>query len=183
MRAAEDVRWPKLAPPSRRSSREDVHEDGSLALREVMSSYPTGVTIVAGRDEAGEPYGLTVNSFTSVSLEPPLVLVCIAHSSTSHDRLVDARHFAVNVLSADQADVAVRFAQEPSEGRFDEWPWRESGVGVPIFDDATAWLECRLHQVLDGGDHSILVGRVVGSWVGERPALLFYRGRLSPTVS
>jgi flavin reductase (DIM6/NTAB) family NADH-FMN oxidoreductase RutF len=148
-----------------------------------MSSYPTGVTVVAGRGESGEPYGLTVNSFTSVSLDPPLVLVCIAHTSTSHDRLVDASHFAVNVLSADQAEIAMRFAQEPSEGRFDGWAWRESRAGVPILEGTTAWLECRPEGVVDGGDHTILVGRVVDAWVGEQPALLFHRGRLSSTAS
>ena len=159
-----------------------MHGDGSPGLREVMSSYPTGVTIVAGREESGEPYGLTVNSFTSVSLDPPLVLVCIARTSTSHDRLVDAPHFAVNVLSAGQAEVAMRFAQEPSEGRFDRRDWRESRTGVPILEGTTAWLECRAEHVVDGGDHTILVGRVVEAWVGDEPALLFHRGQLSSTA-
>ncbi|KPJ84161.1 MAG: hypothetical protein AMS19_01650 [Gemmatimonas sp. SG8_23] len=160
----------------------DVHEDDSPTLREVMSSYPTGVTIVAGCDEDGQPYGLTVNSFTSVSLEPPLVLVCIGHTSTSHDRLVAASHFAVNVLSSGQSDLAMRFASEPSEGRFDDVSWRASEYGVPILEETTAWLECRMHAVLDGGDHSIVVGHVLRASAGDRPALLFHRGRLSPTA-
>jgi flavin reductase (DIM6/NTAB) family NADH-FMN oxidoreductase RutF len=151
------------------------------ALREVMGSYPTGVTIVAGCDEAGEPFGLTVNSFTSVSLDPPLVLVCIGHTSSSHDRLVSGSSFSVNVLSGEQGGVAGRCAREPSEGRFDDVDWTRADSGAPILGGTTAWLDCALHEVLDGGDHSIVLGRVIDAWVGDRPALLFHRGRLSST--
>lgn len=157
----------------------DAQADDRASLRDVMGSYPTGVTIVAARDDRGEPYGLTVNSFTSVSLEPPLVLVCIGHSSTSHDRLTAADGFAINVLSAEQRDVAFRFAQEPSLGRFDNVGWRfgDSG-GSPLLDGVVAWLECELFEVLNGGDHSILVGRVRDAAVFDREALIFHRGRL-----
>jgi flavin reductase (DIM6/NTAB) family NADH-FMN oxidoreductase RutF len=146
-----------------------------------MGSYPTGVTIVSAVDESGVPYGLTVNSFTSVSLDPPLVLVCIGHTSTSHDRLVAGAHFVVNILSAAQGEAATRFATEPSEGRFDAITWRSGASGAPILHDTTAWLECEVQEVMEGGDHSILIGRVLESWVGEEPALLFHRGRLSTT--
>lgn len=156
----------------------DVQADGSPSLREVMGAYPTGVTVVTGSDEAGLPFGLTVNSFTSVSLEPPLVLVCIGHSSTSHDRLVEAPTFGINVLAADQAGTAERFAREPSEGRFDDFAWAQGTRGSPLLEGAVAWLECTRHQVVPAGDHSILVGRVERSAVGDGPALLFHRGRL-----
>ena len=156
-------------------------DGGRPTLRDVMGSWPTGVPIVAAVDEAGTPFGLTANSFTSVSLDPPLVLVCIGHTSTSHDRLVEGKHFAVNILSGDQGEAAMRFAKEPSEGRFDSVAWRPGSTGAPILDATTGWLECALHEVLEGGDHSILVGRVLESWVGEEPALLFHRGRLSTT--
>ena len=159
----------------------DGSEGGKAALREVMGSYPTGVTIVAGCDEAGEPFGLTVNSFTSVSLDPPLVLVCIGHTSSAHDRLVLGSGFSVNVLSGTQGDIAGRCASEPSEGRFDEVSWRASASGAPILDGVAAWLDCVVHEVLEGGDHSIVLGRVVEASVTDRPALLFYRGRLSST--
>ena len=157
----------------------DAQADDRASLREVMGSYPTGVTIVAARDDRGEPYGLTVNSFTSVSLEPPLVLVCIGHSSTSHDRLVATDGFAINVLSAGQDDVASRFAREPSLGRFDEVEWRPGASGgSPLLDGVVAWLECERFDVLSGGDHSILVGRVREAAVFDREALIFHRGRL-----
>lgn len=159
----------------------DRREEADASLREVMSVYPTGVTVVAGSDADGSPYGLTVNSFTSVSLDPPLVLVCIGHTSTSHARLVTAPAFTVNVLAADQEEVAQRFASEPSEGRFQELEWEPAASGAPILAGAAAWLECSRYEVLGGGDHSIVLGRVERSSVTERPALLFHRGRLGPT--
>lgn len=149
------------------------------SLRAVMAHFPTGVTVVAARDEDGTPYGLTVNAFTSVSLEPPLVLVCIGHTSTSHDRLVSAPTFTVNLLAGGQDSVARRFSSEPSEGRFDGLAWHPSPTGGPILDDAVAWLDCALVEVLQGGDHSILLGRVEAAGLSDRPALLFHRGRLT----
>ncbi len=157
------------------------HSEATPTLREVMGTYPTGVTIVAAVDDSGTPFGLTVNSFTSVSLDPPLILVCIGHTSTSHDRLVARSHFAVNLLSAEQGEVAMRFAREPSEGRFEAVAWRAGDTGAPILDDSAAWIECGVEEVVRGGDHSILIGRVLASWVGDAPALLFHRGRLSTT--
>jgi len=149
------------------------------SLRAVMACHPTGVTVVAACDEAGKPYGLTVNSFTSVSLDPPLVLVCIGHESSSHDRLVGASGFTVNVLSADQGAVAARFASEPSAGRFDDVDWAPSPYGAPILADTVAWIDCSLDEVLTAGDHSILLGRVESSGLSDQPALVFHRGRMA----
>jgi len=157
----------------------DVQAQGSPSLREVMSAYPTGVTIVAALDEDGSPFGLTVNSFTSLSLEPPLVLVCIGRSSTWHDRLVAGRNFAVNILAAGQDEVAARFAVEPSEGRFEGVSWTPGSSGAPVLPDAAATIECVVHQVLEGGDHTILIGRVESLDVTDRPSLVFHRGRFS----
>lgn len=161
----------------------DFEEQAEASLREVMSAYPTGVTIVGARDADGSPYGLTVNSFTSVSLDPPLILVCIGHTSTWHARLVSAPAFTVNVLASDQRRIARRFAREPSEGRFDDIDWAPAASGAPIIEGAAAWLECSAHEVLRGGDHSIVVGRVERSCVADRPALVFHRGRLGSTES
>jgi flavin reductase (DIM6/NTAB) family NADH-FMN oxidoreductase RutF len=158
----------------------DVQADDGASLREVMASYPTGVTIVAASDDRGVPYGLTVNSFTSVSLKPPLVLVCIGHTSTSHDRLMAAPAFTINVLSARQEAIAGRFAREPSTGRFDEVAWKPGAwAGTPVLDGVVAWLECERYEVVEGGDHSILIGRVRNAAVHPHDALLFHRGRLS----
>jgi len=151
--------------------------DTGRALRDVMSRFPTGVTVVAAVDGEQAPFGLTVSSFTSVSLDPPLILVCVDHAAASHDRLMAASHFAVSILGSDQSAVADRFATEPSQGRFDDVPWRESSLGAPLVDGASAWLECSRHEIYGGGDHSILLGRVESVGSQDGPALLFHRGR------
>jgi 3-hydroxy-9,10-secoandrosta-1,3,5(10)-triene-9,17-dione monooxygenase reductase component len=152
----------------------DIESD---VFRRVMGHFPTGVTVVAARDVDGEPYGLTVNSFTSVSLDPPLVLVCIDRQANSHDRLVETRTFAVSVLAANQAHIAARFASAPSWGRFEDLAWGVSPAGDPIVEKAAAWVACSLMESHEAGDHTILVGRVES--VGERDAdaLIFHRGR------
>jgi flavin reductase (DIM6/NTAB) family NADH-FMN oxidoreductase RutF len=146
-----------------------------------MSRFPTGVTVVAAMGPQGLPFGLTVNSFTSVSLDPPLVLVCIDRGAASHDPLMDAPHFTVNVLASGQSDVASRFASEPTQGRFDAVVWHESTHGAPLVEGASAWLECSLHAMHEAGDHTILVGRVQSADAREGSALVFHRGRYGST--
>lgn len=145
-------------------------------FREVLGSYPTGVTVVTGRSGDGVPFGLTVNSFTSVSLDPPLVLVCIDRLSSSHDPLVEGGSFVVNVLARGQMGLATRFASEPSAGRFDGVAWDEGPLGDPVLPDAVAWLACSLEAVHGAGDHSILVGRVEALEGSDREALAYHRG-------
>lgn len=148
----------------------------ALAFRQVLGTYPTGVTVVATRDGGGAPVGLTVNSFSSVSLDPPLVLVCIDRGSSSHDRLVGSATFAVSILASDQGSIAWRFASGPSDVRFLEVEWHEGPSGDPLVAGAAAWLACDLAAVHEGGDHSILVGRVRELGLGDSDALVFYRG-------
>jgi|SRR5690606_23494232 len=143
---------------------------------EVMRRFPTGVTIVATAEPDVEPVGLTVSSFTSVSLDPPLVLVCIDRASDTHDRLVGGSRFAVSVLSAGQSDVALRFAAEPAEGRFDAVSWRAGPKGQPLICGAAAWLECATHEVLPGGDHSIILGSVEASGIGDELSMIYHGG-------
>lgn len=149
------------------------------SLRAVMACFPTGVTVVSTRDGGGAPLGLTVNSFTSVSLEPPLVLVCIGRSAGSHDRLVESGTFAVSVLSEGQGEIARRFARQPSEGRFEGVPWWEAPSGNPVLEGATAWLDCTIEELMEAGDHTIILGRALSCGSSDRPALMFHRGALS----
>jgi flavin reductase (DIM6/NTAB) family NADH-FMN oxidoreductase RutF len=145
-----------------------------------MSCFPTGVTVVATRDAEGQPLGLTVNSFTSVSLEPPLVLVCINRDSNTHDPLLTAGGFVVSILSGPQAEVAARFATRPSEGRFDGVEWRPAPSGNPILTGCAAWLDCSIEEVVMAGDHTIILGRAVAADWTDQPSLLFHRGTLGP---
>jgi len=155
-------------------------ESVELSLRTVMSCFPTGVTVVATRDVDGQPLGLTVNSFTSVSLDPPLVLICINRRANSHDPLLAAGGFAVSILSATQGEVAARFATRPSDGRFEGIQWTPAPSGSPVLVGSAAWLDCSIHEVVTAGDHTIVLGKVVaGSWSDE-PALLFHRGLMGP---
>ena len=152
----------------------------AAALRAVMTCVPTGVTVVGTRDpEGGKPLGLTVSSFTSVALEPPLVLVCIGRASASHDRLIGAGVFAISVLSAMQEDVARRFARAPSEGRFDEFPWWASPSGNPVLEGATAWVDCAIEETMQAGDHTIIVARATACGATDLPALVHHRGKMS----
>jgi flavin reductase (DIM6/NTAB) family NADH-FMN oxidoreductase RutF len=146
-----------------------------------MASFPTGVTVVATRSDGGDPVGITVNSFTSVSLEPPLVLVCIGHGSSFHDPIVSAEGFSISILSAGQAEVAHRFARRPLEGRFDDVDWTEAPSGNPLISGASAWLDCSVCEVITAGDHSILLGLSEACGWEDEPPLVFHRGVMTTT--
>ena len=146
------------------------------ALRDAFGAFATGVTIVAGHGPDGVRVGLTANSFTSVSLDPPLLLVCPARGASALPALRAAGRFAVNVLTLDQQDIADRFAKRGVD-RFETGGWTE-WHGVPLLDGAMAAFVCDLHAELDGGDHAILVGRVLALRSHpEAEPLLYLRGR------
>lgn len=151
-------------------------------FRDVMGRFPTGVTVVGTRAPDGSPRGLTVNAFTSVSLDPPLVLVCIDRGSSSHDILAEGEGFAVSILSDTQSRIAAHFASEPSEERFEGIDWDPADSGNPVLSGASAWLDCALADVLEGGDHSILLGRVVSCGTSDAAPLLFHAGSFGSAV-
>lgn len=151
---------------------------GEDKFRGVMGHFATGVTVVASRDADGEPVGLTVNAFTSVSLDPPLVLVCIHKKAEGHDAVIAAGHFGISVLAADQGDIAMVFSQEEPASRFQGVEFEDGPLGSPILKGALAWIECRFETVLPGGDHSILLGRVEDCGAGPGDPVLFFRGTL-----
>lgn len=120
----------------------------------------TGVTVVTTINERGQPIGFTANSFTSVSLDPPLVLVCLAKASANRDSFATAESYAINILTDDQQHISSTFAR-PVENRFDGISWRIEKTGSPIIDGVAAWLDCRMHDVIDAGDHLIFIGEVM----------------------
>ncbi len=143
-----------------------------------MGRFATGVTVVTTSAPGGVPYGVTVNSFTSVSLDPPLVLVCLDARLSGLEVFLESRQFAVNILAEDQRAVSDHFANKGSD--------RADGIdalgvtGIPLISSALAHLECEIEAVHPGGDHTILVGRVQAvehSSESGRAPLLFYRGR------
>jgi flavin reductase (DIM6/NTAB) family NADH-FMN oxidoreductase RutF len=145
-------------------------------LRDALGQFATGVTIITTVKPDGRPAGITVNSFTSVSLEPPLVLWNLGRYSANWDAFESAEHFAVNVLAADQADVALNFA-EPGRDPFTDMSFDNGAGGVPLLPGAIAQFECRLAERRDGGDHITLVGEVLAHHDYGGEPLLFHRGR------
>ncbi|MDR6953957.1 flavin reductase (DIM6/NTAB) family NADH-FMN oxidoreductase RutF/pimeloyl-ACP methyl ester carboxylesterase [Ancylobacter sp. 3268] len=145
------------------------------AFRQALGAFLTGVTVVTTRDAAGEMRGFTANSFTSVSLDPPLVLVCIAKTASSFPVFGAARNFAVSVLAAAQKDVSALFASK-SPDKFAQSRWHPGPAGSPVIDEASAWFDCTRHEVVEAGDHVILIGRVAGFGASESAPLGYYRG-------
>lgn len=138
-----------------------------------MSHFASGVTVVTTEHE-GRPYGMTVAAFSSLSLHPPLVLVCIEKTVKTHDAIVAAGKFGVSILGAAQADLSNRFASRV-EDKFAEIAVSRGELGVPLLDGAITALECRVTSQLPGGDHTIFVGEVEGIRVGEGAPLVYYR--------
>ena len=145
-------------------------------FRTVLGQYPTGVCAITAMDKDGKVSGMAVGSFTSVSLNPPLVAVLPDRSSTSWPKIESAGKFCGNVLSNQQLDVCKRFASK-AEDKFAGLAYRLSGTGSPIIEDVVAWIDCDLHSVQDAGDHYIVIGAVRDLQMeSEDSALLFYRG-------
>jgi len=148
-------------------------------FRWVMGHFATGVAVVASRTPDGEPVGLTVNAFTSVSLDPPLVLVCLHKEAEGHDPILQAGHFGVSFLVESQEELALTFSQADPEDRFLGLQVKDGPLGSPLVAGALAWMECRIVDVHTGGDHSIVVGQVEVCDGGEGDPLVFFRGNLS----
>lgn len=151
-------------------------------FRAALGAFATGVCVVATRGRDGSPAGVTVNSFASVSLDPPLVLFCLGRSGSAMRRFASAPGWAIHVLSAGQQGLARRFAVSPHEPGFaDPWAdiaWHQDEAGLPALPGCLARLTCTAEREVEGGDHVILIGRVsrVAWEVGGRP-LLYFRGR------
>jgi flavin reductase (DIM6/NTAB) family NADH-FMN oxidoreductase RutF len=143
-----------------------------------MGRFATGVTVVTTRDGAGRPFGTTANAVASVSLRPPLVLACLREESETLAALLERRRFAINVLHSSQSELSDRFARRAATDSWEAVAHRSSRE-MPLLDGAIATLECELHDVADGGDHSVVIGRVVElehEAVPEPDPLLFYAG-------
>jgi len=145
------------------------------ALRDAFGCFMTGVTVVTTHDAAGKPLGFTANSFSSVSLDPPLLLVSIANSSVNLASFASGGGFAVNILSETQKDISASFAR-PSEDRFASVYWRRGPVGSPLIAAVSAWFDCTLEQAIPAGDHTILIGRIGGFEATAHPGLGYHRG-------
>ncbi|WLI09053.1 flavin reductase [Pseudomonas sp. FP597] len=147
-------------------------------FRRALGNFATGVTVVTAADAAGRKVGVTANSFNSVSLDPPLVLWSLDKRSNSHEVFEQASHFAVNVLAADQIDLSNNFAR-PKDDRFAEIEYQPGEGGAPVFADCSARFHCENYQQVDGGDHWIMIGKVVAFDDFGRAPLLYHQGAYS----
>lgn len=145
------------------------------ALRDAFGTFMSGVTVVTTLDAQGAPLGFTANSFSSVSLDPPLLLVSISRRSVNHAAFAQAPGFAVNILSEGQKDISNTFAR-PVADRFADVYWRRGPQGSPLIAGVSAWFDCTLHQVIEAGDHSILIGRIAAFEATQAPGLGYCRG-------
>lgn len=144
-------------------------------FRAALGRFATGVTVVTTRDRSGELHGITVSAFCSVSLEPPLILICIEKATYSYSAIAECNFFAVNILANNQKNLSEQFAT-PLPDKFANVRYYESSTGVPLLNGALANLECRLKHSYDGGDHTIFVGEVENATLNEGDPLLHFLG-------
>lgn len=155
-------------------------EANPRAFRNALGRFATGVTVVTARGGSG-PIGMTANSFSSLSLTPPLVLWSPAKASRRHDVFVSAEHYAINVLAAHQHSLSDHFAVS-SKG-FEEFDVSISEYGVPVLMGSAAVFECQLIATHDGGDHTIIIGRVHRTFSNSGATLLFHDGQMAPSAA
>ncbi len=147
----------------------------SLAQRRIMGHFATGVTVVTARHN-GEIQGMTANAVTSLSLNPPLVLVAVDKTAAMHAALTASRHFALSILSESQEHLSRRFAMRgPKE--INDLTWITASSDAPILADALAWVDCRLAEILPGGDHDIFIGEILAGDSREGLPLLYFGGK------
>ena len=160
---------------------DEVIKPDAADFRLVLGQFATGVTIITAVDD-GEPVGVAANSFTSVSLDPPLVLFCVARNSSTWPRIERARKFAVNILGEHQEELCQLFAKKGAD-RFGSVDWHLGVGGSPVLHDCLAYLDCTFWNEYDGGDHIIVVGRVLDlGLTHDAGPLVFYQGRYGRVV-
>jgi flavin reductase (DIM6/NTAB) family NADH-FMN oxidoreductase RutF len=145
-------------------------------FRRACGRFATGVAIASVLDENGAPHGLTVSSFTSVSLDPPLILICLGHAVASIELFRAAGHFGINILGEDQRPLSELFARK-GQDRFDGLEWRRGVSGVPLLKGVLATMECAVRRQVTAGDHDILIGEMVHAHTGEGAPLIHYASR------
>ena len=151
-------------------------------FRDAMGCFATGITVVTARSKEGENVGCTANSFSSVSLDPPLVLWAIAKNANSYDAFIEAENFAIHVLHSGQEDMSRLFATKDVD-KFSEIKWTEGQGGTPLLNEYSVRFECTTEDIYEGGDHMIIVGRVFNMDNPDAEPLGFYQGKYAKIVT
>ncbi|HEY8570217.1 flavin reductase family protein [Microbulbifer sp.] len=166
----------KSAAQANTVSTEQSPAERGRALRDTLGQFATGVTVITTLDGNGQPVGMTVNSFNSVSLDPALILWSIDRGSMSYDAFTQSEHFVVHVLKGDQQHVSNLFAGRGAD-KFGQVKWHSGPGNIPQLDDCAALFHCRRAQNIEGGDHTILLGEVLEFSASGGEPLIFHRGR------
>jgi flavin reductase (DIM6/NTAB) family NADH-FMN oxidoreductase RutF len=148
----------------------------SKLFRAVLGRFTTGIAVVTTRAADGTPIGMTVNSLTSVSLDPPLVLYCLGRDSQNYETFAGAEGFAFSILGEGQEAVSARFARRDLQDRFNGIAVSAGVTGAPLIDGALATIDCRRERAVEAGDHLIVIGRVVHLAAGDGAPLAYFRG-------
>jgi flavin reductase (DIM6/NTAB) family NADH-FMN oxidoreductase RutF len=149
-----------------------------LQFRQALSKFASGVTVVSTVTPEGQPIGVTVSAFSSVSLAPPLVLICLDHATSQLRAYTEGPHFCVNILAAEQQEISNIFAFPGPRPPFDAIDYESGALGVPVIGNTLASLECRVEAVYPGGDHEIVVGAVAhATWNDDLEPLIYAVGR------
>lgn len=148
----------------------------SEEFRRACGRFATGVTIATATDASGAPHGLTVSSFTSVSLDPPLILICLGHQVAVIDIFRKAKYFGINILGEHQQELSDRFARRGHD-RFGGLVWEPGETGVPLLPGAIAHIECAMYQRFESGDHDIFVGEMLRGTAAEGDPLIYFASR------
>lgn len=156
-------------------------EFDSKSFRRALGNFATGVTIMTAQNANGDKVGVTANSFNSVSLDPPLILWSIDKRSSSYDVFAEASHFAVNVLAADQIDLSNKFARSKDD-KYANVDFELGAGQAPVLKECSAVFECERYNIIEGGDHWIIIGRVVNFQDNGRSPLLYHQGAYSSVL-
>ncbi len=146
-----------------------------VEFRQALGAFATGITVATTLDKDGQPHGLTVNSFNSVSLDPPLVLWSLNKQSHQLGIFTESSFYGISILADDQMEISNRFAAM-IEDRFKDVSWQKGQTGAPLLDGALATFDCKVEQIVEGGDHVILIGRVLSVAKREGAPLLYHEG-------
>lgn len=151
----------------------------SRAFRQALGHFPTGVAVVTTRGSDGRPVGLTINSFSSLSLDPPLILWSLVNHSPSLDIFLNCDHFAINIMSEAQAELALNFANPKVEDKFAMAAHQDCEEGIPLIDGCSARFVCENYQSHEGGDHRLFIGRVLRHEADGHAPAVFHQGRFA----
>jgi flavin reductase (DIM6/NTAB) family NADH-FMN oxidoreductase RutF len=144
-------------------------------MKQVNRQFVTGVTVVTVMD-GEQPRGLAVNAFSSISLDPPMVMVCVQRTSSTYESLFRAKHLAINIMSTEQLDVVGRFASKAAD-KFAGVDWTSNRFGSPVLEGSSAWMEAEIRERLQASTHTIFICRVVGAGVSDRQPMVYSAGR------